>query len=182
VDAYGIVHRNYKGQTINGLDFVTISDLTAGGRQVDGFHGLGIEYMRSPKFMQADGGWDRVVWMPKDILDRIKEYMPEEILPKIATEDDVSTLDELKTWLKEKTHPIVERWTEEPEVAEPTPVLATQPVAQPQMPMTGFTVPSLELPASALPIQGLPQGVAFKIILKNAKIRAEKLIIRAEKE
>ena len=182
VDGYGIVHRNYKGQTINGLDFVTISDLTAGGRQVDGFHGLGIEYMRSPKFMQADGGWDRIVWMPEDIRDRIKEYMPEEIIPKIATEADTSTLDELKEWLKAKNHPIVERWTEEPEAAEPAPVPATQQMAQPQMPMTGFTVPSLELPAGALPIQGLPQGVAFKIILKNAKIKAEKLIIKAEKE
>jgi len=178
VDGYGIVHRNYKGQTINGLDFVTISDLTAGGRQVDGFHGLGIEYMRSPKFMQADGGWDRFVWMPEDIRDRIKEYMPEEIISKIATEADTSTLDELKEWLKAKNHPIVERWTEEPEVE----AQATQPMAQPQMPMTGFTVPSLELPAGALPIQGLPQGVAFKIILKNAKIKAERLIIKAEKE
>jgi len=182
VDGYGIVHRNYKGQTINGLDFVTISDLTAGGRQVDGFHGLGIEYMRSPKFMQADGGWDRVVWMPEDIRDRIKEYMPEEIIPKIATEADTSTLDELKEWLKTKNHPIVERWTEELEISEPTPVQTTQQLDQPQMPMTGFTVPSLELPASALPIQGLPQGVTFKIILKNAKIKAEKLIIKAEKE
>jgi len=181
VDGYGIVHRNYKGQTINGLDFVTISDLTAGGRQVDGFHGLGIEYMRSPKFMQADGGWDRFVWMPVDIRDRIVDYMPENIVPKIATEGDVSTLDELKTWLKDKEHPIVERWVEEP-VAEPEQAQVPQQMAQPQMPMTGFTVPSLEIPASALPIQGLPQGVAFKIILKNAKIKAEKLIIKAEKE
>ncbi len=181
VDGYGIVHRNYKGQTINGLDFVTISDLTAGGRQVDGFHGLGIEYMRSPKFMQADGGWDRFVWMPVDIRDRIVDYMPEDIVPKIATEGDVSTLDELKTWLKDKEHPIVERWVEEP-VAEPEQAQVPQQMAQPQMPMTGFTVPSLEIPASALPIQGLPQGVAFKIILKNAKIKAEKLIIKAEKE
>jgi acetyl-CoA decarbonylase/synthase complex subunit beta len=182
VDGFGIVHRNYKGETVNGLNFVTISDLTAGGRQVDGFHGLGIEYMRSPKFMQADGGWDRVVWMPEEIRDRIKEYMPEEIIPKIATENDVSTLDELNAWLKEKNHPITENWTEEPEAAEAAPVPAAQQVAQPQMPMTGLTVPSLELLASALPIQGLPQGVAFKIILKNAKIKAEKLIIKAEKE
>jgi acetyl-CoA decarbonylase/synthase, CODH/ACS complex subunit beta len=181
VDGYGIVHRNYKGQTINGLDFVTISDLTAGGRQVDGFHGLGIEYMRSPKFMQADGGWDRFVWMPVDIRDRIVDYMPEDIVPKIATEGDVSTLDELKTWLKDKEHPIVERWVEEP-VAESEQAQVPQQMAQPQMPMTGFTVPSLEIPAGALPIQGLPQGVAFKIILKNAKIKAEKLIIKAEKE
>jgi acetyl-CoA decarbonylase/synthase complex subunit beta len=182
VDGYGVVHRNYKGQTVNGLDFVTISDLTAGGRQVDGFHGLSIEYMRSPRFMQADGGWDRVVWIPEDIRDRIKEYMPEEIVPKIATENDVSSLDELKEWLRAKNHPIVERWIEEPAVEAPKQEQVPQQAFQPQMPMTGFTIPTLELPASALPMLGLPQGVNIKIILKNAKIKAEKLIIRVEKE
>ncbi len=178
VDGYGVVHRNFKGETVNGLSFVTISDLTAGGRQVDGFHGLSIEYMRSPKFMQADGGWDRVVWIPEEIRDRIKEYMPPEIIPKITTEQDVSSLDELKTWLREKQHPIVERWTEEMEEV-PTPEAVPQPT---QMPMQGFTMPTLELPASAVPIQGLPQGVSVKIILKNAKIRAEKVIIKVVKE
>ncbi|MCW4049635.1 MAG: CO dehydrogenase/CO-methylating acetyl-CoA synthase complex subunit beta [Candidatus Bathyarchaeota archaeon] len=180
VDAYGVVHRNFKEKTVNGLDFVTISDLTAGGRQVDGFHGLSIEYMRSPKFMQADGGWDKVVWIPQDIMDRTKEFMPPEIIPKIATENDVSNLDELKKWLRDKNHPIVDTW--KPEEA-PKPIAEAQPqIMSQQMPMTGFTMPSLELPASALPIQGLPQGVNLKIILKNVKIRAEKVIIRAEKE
>jgi acetyl-CoA decarbonylase/synthase complex subunit beta len=182
VDGYGVVHRNYKSQTVNGLDFVTISDLTAGGRQVDGFHGLSIEYMRSPKFMQADGGWDRVVWMPDDIKDRIKEFIPEEIVPKIATENDVTSLDELKDWLRDKNHPIVERWVEEPEVEAPKQEQVPLRAVQPQIPITGFNVPALELPASALPIQGLPAGVNIKIILKNAKIKAEKLIIRVEKE
>ncbi len=180
VDGYGVVHRNYREKTVNGLDFVTISDLTAGGRQVDGFHGLSIEYMRSPKFMQADGGWDRFVWMPEDIIERIKDYMPPEIIPKIATEKNVSSLDDLKTWLREKNHPIVNTWKPEEE-KKPKPV-AQQQVMQQQMPMAGFTVPSLELPASMVPMVGLPQGVNVKIILKNVKIKAEKVIIRAEKE
>ena len=180
VDGYGVVHRNYREKTVNGLDFVTISDLTAGGRQVDGFHGLSIEYMRSPKFMQADGGWDRVVWMPEDIIERIKDYMPPEIIPKIASEKTVSSLDELKTWLRDKKHPIVDTWKPEEE-KKPKPV-AQQQAMQQQMPMAGFTVPSMELPASMVPMAGLPQGVNLKIILKNVKIKAEKVIIRAEKE
>lgn len=182
VDAYGVVHRNYRDKTVNGLDFVTISDLTAGGRQVDGFHGLSIEYMRSPKFMQADGGWDRFVWMPDDIMERIKEFMPPEIVPKIATEKTVSSLDELKTWLRDKKHPIVDTWKPEEE-KKPAPVAQPQQhVMQQQMPMAGFTVPSMEIPASMVPMAGLPQGVNIKIILKNVKIKAETVIIRAEKE
>ncbi len=164
MDGYGVVHRNFKDETVNGLNFVTISDLTAGGRQVDGFHGLSIEYMRSPKFMQADGGWDRVVWIPVDIKERIKSFMPPEIVDKVATEEDVSDLDELKAFLQEQEHPIVSRWKAAPK-EEPGEI----------------AVPTLELPASAFSIQGVPAGMGFRIILKNAKIRAEKMIIKADK-
>ncbi len=166
VDGLGVVHRNFKGETVNGLSFVTISDLTAGGRQVDGFHGLSIEYMRSPRFMVADGGWDRVVWMPMEIKERIKDFMPPEIVSKIATEDEVSSLDELKTFLKEQGHPIVETWTEAPAEEAPGEI----------------TVPTLEMPAGAIPIQGVPAGMGFTIILKNAKIKAEKMIIKADRK
>ncbi len=167
VDGYGVVHRNFKGETVNGLSFVTISDLTAGGRQVDGFHGLSIEYMRSPKFMIADGGWDRVVWIPQEIKERIQDFMPPEVVQKIATENEATTLDELKAFLKEHDHPIVERWTEAPAVEE----------------MAGeIAVSTLEMPAGAIPIQGMPAGMGFRIILKNAKIKAEKMIIKAERK
>ncbi len=166
VDGFGVVHRNFKGETVNGLNFVTISDLTAGGRQVDGFHGLSIEYMRSPKFLQADGGWDRVVWMPDDIKERIKDFMPAEIIDKIATENQVYDLDGLRAFLKEHEHPIVDRWTEAPTaVEEPGEI----------------TVPTMEMPAGAIPIQGVPTGMGFRIILKNARIKAEKMIIKADK-
>jgi acetyl-CoA decarbonylase/synthase complex subunit beta len=166
VDGFGVVHRNYKGETVNGLNFVTISDLTAGGRQVDGFHGLSIEYMRSPKFLDADGGWDRVVWIPDEIKERIRNFMPPEAVPRIATENDVKNLEELKTFLLEKGHPIVERWTEAPAEEAPSEI----------------AVPSLEMPASAIPIQGIPAGMGFTIILKNAKIKAEKMIIKADRK
>jgi acetyl-CoA decarbonylase/synthase complex subunit beta len=93
--------------------------------------------------------------------------MPPEIVPMIPTESDVTDLDQLKSWLTEKNHPIVERWSKEPEVAPAE---------------TGeITVPTLELPASAIPIQGIPSGMGFTIILKNAKIKAEKMIIKADK-
>jgi acetyl-CoA decarbonylase/synthase complex subunit beta len=167
VDGYGVVHRNYRGETVNGLNFVTISDLTAGGRQVDGFHGLSIEYMRSPRFMQADRGWDRVVWIPQDIKDRIGEFIPPEIIDKIATENQVSNLEELKTFLRTQDHPIVNTWIDESEEIE-----------QPK----DIAVSTLELPATAIPVGGIPAGMGIKIILKNAKIKAEKMIIKAERK
>jgi acetyl-CoA decarbonylase/synthase complex subunit beta len=108
--------------------------------------------------------------------------MPPEIVPKIATEESVPDMDGLKKWLQDKDHPIVKTWKAEPE--KPAQVAAPQP-GQQQAAMTGFTVPTLELPASALPmsaLQGLPPGMSFKIILKNAKIKAERVIIKTVKE
>jgi len=107
--------------------------------------------------------------------------MPEDMIPKIATEKDVETIDQLKTWLKEKGHPIVNRWKEEP-AAEAAPAAAPQQqmTYQQQAMPTMFTMPTMELPAGAVP--GLPSGMKIRIILKNAKIKAERVIIKAEKE
>jgi len=166
VDGFGIVHRGFKEATINGLPFSTIADSTAGGRQIDGFHGLSIEYMRSPKFLQADGGWKRIVWMPLSIKERVKDFIPKELNDKIATENEAKTIEGLKTFLKQQGHPVVEKWKEAPveavlEAVEEKEVPAAVPVAQ---------VPTLPVTAGG-----------FKIILKDAKIYAKKVIVKIEK-
>ena len=163
VDGFGIVHRGFKDVTVNGLPFSTLADSTAGGRQIDGFHGISIEYMRSPKFLQVDGGWDRIVWMPASVKERVKDFIPKEVVDKIATENDARTVDELRTFLKDRDHPVVQQWKEvtveaAPEVEE------------------ALAAPTVPLPTTAISAGG------FRIILKNAKIHAEKLIIKREKE
>jgi acetyl-CoA decarbonylase/synthase complex subunit beta len=163
VEGYGIVDRGFKGVTVNGLPFSTLADSGAGGRQVDGFHGISIEYMRSPKFLEADGGWDRVVWMPQSIKDRVAEFMPDAAKTNVATENDAKTVDELKAFLKEKNHPVVKRWTEE---VEETPEAEAEEAAE----ATVFPVSTATVSAGG-----------FKIIFKNAKIHAEKVIIKREK-
>jgi len=162
VDGFGIVHRGFKDVTVNGLPFSTIADSTAGGRQIDGFHGVSIEYMRSPKFLQADGGWNRIVWMPSSVKERVKEFIPAEIADKIPTENEVKTMDELKEFLKAHEHPVVQRWKEIPVEVVPKEEEA-------------LAVPTVPLPTTTIAAGG------FRIILKNAKIHAEKLIIKAEK-
>ena len=108
VDGMGIVPRGFKGQTVNGLPFSTMAGQTGGGIQTEGFLGLGIEYLRSPKFFQADGGWTRIVWMSSELKERVKDAIPPDLFDKIATEA-VSTIDELKKFLTEKRHPVLER-------------------------------------------------------------------------
>jgi acetyl-CoA decarbonylase/synthase complex subunit beta len=159
VDGMGIVHRGFTERTVNGLPFSTMADSTAGGRQVDGFHGLSIEYMRSPKFLQVDGGWNRVVWLPATIKERVKEFIPKDVVDKIATENEAKTIDELKTFLEKMGHPVVKRWK------------ALQVEVKPEAEEVEVTVPEI-------PIPGVPTAGGFQIILKDAKIYAKKVIIR----
>ena len=164
VEGYGIVDRGFKGVTVNGLPFSTLADSGAGGRQVDGFHGISIEYMRSPKFLEADGGWDRIVWMPQSVKDRVKDFMPKEAIENVATENDAKTVDDLKVFLKQKNHPVLKRWKEE----EPEEASAEE--GEESAESTVFPVSTATVAAGG-----------FKIIFKNAKIHAEKVIIKRDK-
>ncbi len=173
VDGIGWVDRDFTGNAPNGLAFSTMAGQTGGGKQVMGFLGVGINYFRSPKFIQSDGGWDRVVWMPKHLKDKVLEDIPKDIVDKVATEEDVQDIDSLKKFLTDKGHPIVERWTtEEEEPTEDESVTETGAVSMPQVGMPAFDPAMLQnLP----PMTGGGGGV--KVILKNAKVTIDKIIL-----
>ena len=159
VEGFGIVLRGFRDVTVNGLGFSTMADSTAGGRQVEGFHGISIEYMRSRKFMSADGGYDRVVWMPLETKEKIKPYIPESVYEKIATEKDVRTIPELKEYLISHQHPVTRLWEADTLLDETT---------APQT--TVFSAGDIPITAGGV-----------RIILKNARITAEKVIIQPVK-
>jgi acetyl-CoA decarbonylase/synthase complex subunit beta len=132
---------------------------------------MSIEYMRSKKFFAADGGWNRIVWVPKEVKDKVKDFIPADLVDKIATEQDAKNVDELKAFLKAKNHPVVARWAAEEAVpaAETTSVQVTEEAAGTMMPVAT---------AGSLPIM----AGGFKIILKDAKIYANKVIITTVKD
>ncbi len=165
VDGLGIVHRDFKGETVNGLPFSSMADSTAGGRQVPGFHGLSIEYMRSPKFLQVDGGWDRIVWIPESIKERVLEFIPDEVRDKIPTETDAMSIPDLKNFLKSKNHPVVDRWIELEEEEDMS------------VPMGRDADGAVTVPGDMTAFVG-GVGGGLEIVFKNAKIYAEKVIIR----
>ncbi|HUH79422.1 MAG TPA: CO dehydrogenase/CO-methylating acetyl-CoA synthase complex subunit beta [Methanoregula sp.] len=156
VDGFGIVLRGFRDVSVNGLAFSTMADSTAGGRQVDGFHGISIEYMRSGKFLHADGGYGRVVWMPSDTKEKLKGFIPGEVYGSIATEKDVTSVPELKAFLREHGHPVTARWTAE------------------------SGTPGVNgMPAPVFSAGDIPLNVGgFRVVLKNARITAEKVIIQ----
>lgn len=174
VDGIGWVDRDFMGTAPNGLPFSTMAGQTGGGKQIVGFLGIGINYFRSPKFIEVDGGWDRVVWMPKLLKDKILADIPKDIVDKVATEEDVSDLESLKAFLKEKNHPILERWVEEEEEEEE--VVEETAAAAPTMQM-----PAMAAGAPMMMPAGLGSGSGgsgVKIILKNAKVSIDRVIIK----
>jgi acetyl-CoA decarbonylase/synthase complex subunit beta len=174
IGGMGIVDRNYKGAAINGLPFSTMANQTGGGKQVAGFHGIAIEYMRSKKFLRADGGWNTIAWLPSSVKNRVKESIPAELVDKIATEQDVTDLDALSKFLKDKGHPLAAKMAaiETPKEGAKSEALAEAG----EMGMAqagGFPVGTMQM---AIP--GAGGGMGFTVILKNAKIHAEKVIIK----
>jgi acetyl-CoA decarbonylase/synthase complex subunit beta len=156
VEGFGIVMRGYRDVTVNGLPFSTMADSTAGGRQVDGFHGISLEYMRSSKFLAADGGYARIVWMPAELKEQLREFIPEELAPKIATENDAKTIEELQTFLAKNAHPVVSRWVHLAEVNDDETLEGTAVYTAAELPFVSGGV---------------------RIILKNARIYADKVTI-----
>lgn len=170
VDGFGIVDREYPGETPIGLPFSTMAGEASGGEQQPGFVGVSYGYMESDKFLQYDGGWERVVWMPKALKERMKHAIPDELYDKIATEEDATTVEELREFLEKVEHPVVERWAEEEEEEEEKAPEEEAPAEEPTMEVK-------ELPIAP------GGGLNVKIVLKNAKIYAEKVIIkRADRE
>ena len=170
VDGIGWVDRDFAGTAPNGLSFSTMAGQTGGGKQIVGFLGIGINYFRSPKFIQADGGWNRVVWMPKKLKDKVSGDIPGDIIDKIPTEEDASDLESLKKFLMEKEHPIVEKWVDEKDAE-------AEEESASQMPGTmnvqsPFQIPAIQMPMSAADSSGV------KLVFKNAKISIDRVIVK----
>jgi acetyl-CoA synthase len=108
-----VVNREYQGVTPCGMSFGDLASVTGGGAQTPGFVGVGRLYLSSPKFLAADGGVKRLVWMPKSLKEGIRERLQKEahrigepdLLDKIATEEDAMTEEEVLAYLEKVAHP-----------------------------------------------------------------------------
>jgi len=108
-----IVDRDYTGMTPIGMKFSTLAGQIGGGVQTPGFVGIGKLYISSAKFISADGGIERLVWMPKSLKEqvgdrlkaRLAEIGKEDLFDKIATEEDTVDPEELVAHLEKVGHP-----------------------------------------------------------------------------
>ena len=111
-----VVNREFKGMTPAGMSFGELASCTGGGVQTPGYMGHGRHFISSKKFISAEGGIERIVWMPKELKDDVGErlnktalelYGIENFIDLIADETITSDCEELLNWLTEKGHPVL---------------------------------------------------------------------------
>ncbi|MCP4419832.1 MAG: CO dehydrogenase/CO-methylating acetyl-CoA synthase complex subunit beta [Chloroflexi bacterium] len=108
-----IVSREDTSMTPAGMTFSTLAGMAGGGMQTPGVMGVGKYYLISPKFISADGGFKRVVWMSsylkESMADELRAVAEREgdpdLIDRIADERSVTDVDELLAWLEEHNHP-----------------------------------------------------------------------------
>jgi acetyl-CoA synthase len=123
-----IVNREYMGDTPSGMKFSTLASATGGGQQNPGFAGIGKTYITSRKFISAEGGHKRIVWMPKTLKEAMKEELEligkrleiENFLDLIADETITTDPNELQEHLQKINHPALSMW----DITEPSPEAA----------------------------------------------------------
>ncbi len=112
-----VVNREYKGMTPSGMTFGELASCTGGGVQTPGYMGHGRHFIASKKFVSAEGGIQRIVWMPKELKDDVADrlnatalelYGIENFCDYIADEYVTTDCEELYGWLAEKGHPVLE--------------------------------------------------------------------------
>ena len=111
-----IVNREHTGVTPLGMTFSEMASMTGGGVQTPGFMGHGKHFISSKKFLKAEGGISRIVWMPKElketIHDRLNEsakelYGIDDFCSMVADETIAEDSDALLEFLTEKNHPVL---------------------------------------------------------------------------
>ncbi len=111
-----IVHREHTGVTPIGMTFSELASMTGGGVQTPGFMGHGKNFIGSKKFMKAEGGLARIVWMPAALKETVREklnlaakelYDIDDFTDMIADETITEDAEGLLNFLTEKNHPVL---------------------------------------------------------------------------
>ena len=112
-----ITCREHAGMTPLGMTFSEMASMTGGGVQTPGFMGHGKHFIASKKFIAAEGGPGRIVWLPKILKDQMRERLDATALELYGVEnftdmiaDETICTDDpeaLMNYLSEVGHPVL---------------------------------------------------------------------------
>jgi acetyl-CoA synthase len=112
-NGFMIVSREDPSMTPAGMTFSTLAGMAGGGLQTPGVMGHGKYFIVSKKFIRADGGLQRIVWMSSFLKETMAEELKEaairagdpDLIDKIADERVATTEEEVLAFLEESGHP-----------------------------------------------------------------------------
>jgi acetyl-CoA synthase len=107
------VDKEYAGMTPSGMDFKTIIDNIKGELDTPGFMGHSRYNITQRKFISAEGGIKRIVWMPRRLKEEIsgrfnvraKEVDVPDLMERIADESTGTSEEAILPFLKARNHP-----------------------------------------------------------------------------
>ena len=109
-----IVNREFPSETPVGMRFGELASMTGGGVQTPGFMGHGRYFISSKKFISAEGGTARIVWMPKELKETVREKLNQTAKDLLGIDDFVDMIcdetiatdsEKVLEFLTEKGHP-----------------------------------------------------------------------------
>jgi acetyl-CoA synthase len=108
-----ILSREDTSMSPAGMTFSTLAGMAGGGLQTPGIMGHGKFYIISPKFISADGGFKRVVWMSSILKEQMAEQLKKvaeregdpDLIEKICDERIATDVEGLVAYITEKNHP-----------------------------------------------------------------------------
>jgi acetyl-CoA synthase len=109
-----VVNREYKGITPTGMTFGELASMTGGGVQTPGFMGHGRHFIASKKFVSAEGGLSRIVWMPQELKNEVaprinktaKELYGIDNFADMTCDETIATdAEAVVAFLTKKNHP-----------------------------------------------------------------------------
>ena len=112
-----ITCREHAGMTPLGMTFSEMASMTGGGVQTPGFMGHGKHFIASKKFIAAEGGPGRIVWLPKMLKDQMRERLDKTALEMYGVENFTDMIadetictedpEALLNYLSEVGHPVL---------------------------------------------------------------------------
>jgi acetyl-CoA synthase len=112
-----IVNREFTEMTPSGMKFSTLAGTVGGGQQTPGFIGHSKHYIGSKKFIAAEGGIVRIVWMPTMLKQEIRDSFiqraqelglgGEKFMDMIADETSAVTEEEVLEFITRAGHPVL---------------------------------------------------------------------------
>ena len=84
----GVMDVRYKGTCPDGRSWQELH-YALGGKQTPGVAGANPDYLKSVKFLQADGGWSSVVWVSPDIAEVMGDKLPSSVMVGNEKDKDV---------------------------------------------------------------------------------------------